>query len=369
MSVTPAATFTTTPDVITPTHALHADEPEVADVMSASSTSQARLPASEPHVPEVSSSCITQVTSTHAPEAESSSSMPAVATSPSDSVAPWLRDRTEKLCKLRDTLFGWPQELLQKLADLSSDDEHEYAEYMLTMFNSMSMSTSFSEVDSPSTALAMMGAAALMLQGREVTKDSVPRTRNKFGIEWLSQSQQELSRHPYGSSCIFSDINDFWHPILADKLDTISRERLVMAVLKDLVKSSVCTGRVAYCKKCNRDCRVSEADLHIGGMPCVDFSARGQQGQLDGPTTTALLVFIAMRRDLQEPFFIQENVASFLDEFFWSMLSDLYELQSCVIDPESTFGWPVARRAKFVVGRHKTKKQCRGICDWTSSSA
>ena len=263
VSVTPAATFTTTPDVITPIHALHADEPEVADVMVATSPSQARLPASEPHVSEVSSSCETQVTSTHAPEAESSSLMPAAATSPSDSVAPWLRDRTEKLSKLRDTLFGWPQELLRKLAELSSDDEHEYAEYMLTVFNSMSMSTSFSGVDSPSTALAMMGAAALTLQGREVTKDSVPRTCNKFGIEWLSQSQQELSRHPYGSSCIFSDINDFWHPTLADKLDTISRERLVMAVLKDLVKPSVCTGRVAYCKKCNRNCRVSEADLHI----------------------------------------------------------------------------------------------------------
>ena len=128
-----------------------------------------------------------------------------------------------------------------------------------------------------------------------------------------------------------------------------------MTILKDLVESSVCTGRVAYCEKCSRNCKVSEADLHIGGTPCVDFSARGQQDQLDGKTTTALLAFVAMRKELQEPFFVQENVPSFPDEFLSSMLSDIYELQSCVIDPECTFGWPVARRRKYVVGRHKTK--------------
>ncbi|CAE7293769.1 unnamed protein product [Symbiodinium microadriaticum] len=290
---------------------------------------------------------------------EASSTAPdasdAVAPQAPEVLDPWLVDRQGRLEVLRGTLFTWPEDMLRSVASLASTPSAEYAEYLETILNSMSVSTSFSGVDSPSTALAMMGAAALTLQGREVTKDSVPKVCNKFGIEWLPQSQQELRRHPYGPNCIFSDINGFWLPTLADKLDTISRERRVMTILKDLVESSVCTGRVAYCEKCSRNCKVSEADLHIGGTPCVDFSSRGQQDQLGGRTTTSLLAFVAMRREVQEPYFVQENVPSFPDEFLSSMLSDLYELQSCVIDPECTFGWPVSRRRKYVVGRHKTQ--------------
>ncbi|CAE7405505.1 unnamed protein product, partial [Symbiodinium necroappetens] len=290
---------------------------------------------------------------------EASSMPPDASAAPASQVLDrWLVGRHAKLEVLRDTLFAWPEDMLRSVASLpcvSAAEHAEYAEYLVTVLSSMSLSTSFSGVDSPSTALAMMGAAALKMQGREVTKDSVPKACNKFGIEWLPQSQQELRRHPFGPGCIFSDINAFWLPTIADKLDTISRERRIMTMLKDLVQTTVCTGRIAYCEKCSRNCKVSEADLHVGGTPCVDFSSRGQQDQLDGKTTTSLLAFVAMRREIQEPFFVQENVQSFPDEFLSSMLSDLYELQSCVLDPECTFGWPVARRRKYVVGRHKTK--------------
>ena len=155
----------------------------------------------EPHVVMSAAVTVSSEASSTAPDASD-----AVAPQAPEVLDPWLVDRQDRLEVLRGTLFTWPEDMLRSAASLASTPSAEYAEYLETILNSMSVSTSFSGVDSPSTALAMMGAAALTLQGREVTKDSVPKVCNKFGIEWLPQSQQELRRHPYGPSCIFSDI-------------------------------------------------------------------------------------------------------------------------------------------------------------------
>ena len=274
-------------------------------------------------------------------------------------------NRGARLNTLRETLFNWPETMIKKVAWMartSADDgsvpadsyEREYAEFVGNMLASMSMTTSFSGIDSPSTALAMLGAGAVMLSGFEPSAENMPVPQNLWAVEWLKGSQAQLKKHPYGPCCIFTDINDLWLPSLADKLDTISREHKIMSVLKELVVSAVCTSRTAHCKVCNRSCALREGDVHVGGTPCTDFSARGDRDKLDGKTTSALLAFVAMRRDFQEPYWVQENVASFPDAFLRSTLQDLYEIQSCVVDP-SMLGWPIARRRKYVVGRHLQK--------------
>ena len=280
-------------------------------------------------------------------------------------------ERLRKVQYLRDTLFRWPETMAVKIATIAcsggsgpdqmpqlhqppAEQHRDYLRRMWDVLNSLTLSTSFSGIDSPSSALAMIGAAITSLLGETPCESNIPDTKNLFAIEWLSSSQQQLLDHPFGPKCVFGDITAFYLPSLASKLETIVQQRRTMNTLKPLLLSTVCTGRSGFCEACQQNCSIKEADMHIGGTPCTDFSARGEREELDGKTTTALLSFVGMRRDLQEPFWLQENVVTFPVSLLLEMLSDLYEIQSCVIDPP-TLGWPVQRKRQYIIGRHRTK--------------
>ena len=264
---------------------------------------------------------------------------------------------TERLERLSSTLFNWPSSMVKTVAQIAggnSSDVAEYAEYMRTILCSLSISTSFSGIDAPSTALAMLSTGVLQHSGRAVTAQEMPKTRNTWSVEWVASAQQELMHHPFGPRCVFGDINSFWLRSIAEKADSICGQRQTMAMLRELVMSTTCTGRTAYCSSCQRQCTITESDIHIGGTPCTDFSPRGDRDQLSGKTTMALLSWASMRRDVQEPYWVQENVPAFPESVLQELLSDLYEIQSCVLDPAG-LGWPVTRRRQYIVGRHKTK--------------
>ena len=263
-------------------------------------------------------------------------------------------DTSMRLERLRAMLFTWPTSVVDTTAGLAMSETAEYAEYLRAILNSLSISTSFSGVDAPSTALGMLSAGVLQQLGETVTPDAMPKTKNVWAVEWVASAQQELLHHPFGPDCVYGDINSFWLRSIAEKAESICSQRRTMAMLKEHVMSTTCTGRTAYCSACQRQCTISEADIHIGGTPCTDFSPRGDRDQLDGKTTLSLLSWVSMRRDVQEPYWVQENVPAFPQSVLKDLLSDIYEIQSCVVDP-AWLGWPVVRRRQYIVGRHRTK--------------
>jgi site-specific DNA-cytosine methylase len=109
--------------------------------------------------------------------------------------------------------------------------------------------------------------------------------------------------------------------------------------------------------QCGFACKARRAKLHIAGTPCVDFSTRGLQAKENGPTLVFLLCWIAMRIMLQEMLVIQENVADFTTNLLLQWLGHLYHIDVCILCP-SACGWPVARRRKYTVLRHRYKTRC-----------
>ena len=103
-----------------------------------------------------------------------------------------------------------------------------------------------------------------------------------------------------------------------------------------------------------RTCQAKEADLHVAGTPCVDFSSRGSRQGLAGKTSAALIAWIGQRLRIQEAFIIQENVPSFPTDILQKVLGQVYFIDVVVLDPHA-FGWPIARKRKFTLLRHRLK--------------
>ena len=107
---------------------------------------------------------------------------------------------------------------------------------------------------------------------------------------------------------------------------------------------------------------MQEADTHIAGTSCVDYSPRGTQGGDRGPTFVAFLAWIGMRLELQEAIIVHENVQQFDPAALVAYLGCLYYVDSAVLNPERE-GWPVARVRRYTILRHKFKTTaCR--CSW-----
>ena len=97
-----------------------------------------------------------------------------------------------------------------------------------------------------------------------------------------------------------------------------------------------------------------EADVHVAGTPCVDFSPRGKCEGALGKTIQHFYCWIAMRRDFQEKFILQENVKGFETKLIADCLEDIYYIHIVILDPHQC-GWPISRCRKFTVLRHKLK--------------
>ena len=104
----------------------------------------------------------------------------------------------------------------------------------------------------------------------------------------------------------------------------------------------------------NCNCKVESADLHIAGTPCTDFSARGHQLGLEGPTTGLLFCWLILRILLQDKYVLQENVVSFVTDVIAAVLGRLYFIDQIVLDAKC-LGWPVSRKRKYTLLRHRYK--------------
>ena len=123
---------------------------------------------------------------------------------------------------------------------VSTTDDADLRLYLLELKKVMSnttMSTSFSGVDTPATAMAMMSAGIHVELGLDCDAKTLADAvgPNLWAIEKFSKSQFELEKHPFGPKCIFGDINDFWQDSVRLRLDALKQSHLIQTVLKDLV--------------------------------------------------------------------------------------------------------------------------------------
>lgn len=184
-------------------------------------------------------------------------------------------------------LFQWPSKMINVLAnrttststsssrqptptqqvqpvDSSFDhDRHAYLQSLQKAMSSVSMSTSFSGIDTPATALMMLSAGLFDelgvdsngLDAQLVLKHT---PSNLWACEWFSRSQQELLRHPHQPKHIFSDINSFWLKSIGNRIEALVDKQLINTVLKRLVLTTSTVKTSGYCVKCQTECVASQ---------------------------------------------------------------------------------------------------------------
>lgn len=278
--------------------------------------------------------------------------------------------------RMLQKLFRYPVYLLScllKATGLCSDafDEpelarpclHENGRRWIRQFErktqQTSFSTSFSGIDTPSIALAMLQLGANELLVPECLngpnrRTQAPSMNNLWACEKYGPSQEELLRSPHGPGCVFADMEGFWVDSVRQKAHALHASRMVESVLVPLVMSGRASRQAAWCVKHQKFCKAETADVHIAGTPCVAYSPRGSVLGLQDITVLVYLAWISQRRLCQECWVVQENVDEFPTDHLRQMLEDIYEIVCCVINP-ALLGWPVQRVRKYHVMRHRKK--------------
>ena len=179
-------------------------------------------------------------------------------------------------------LFEWPSKMINVLANSttpssgqatptkqavqpvdSSSDRHAYLQSLQTVMSSVSMSTSFSGIDTPATALMMLSAGLfdeLGVDSNGLDTQSVLKhtPSNLWACEWFSRSQHELLRHPHQPKHIFADINSFWLKSIGNRIEALVDQQLINTVLKRLVLTTSTVKTSGYCVKCRKECVASQ---------------------------------------------------------------------------------------------------------------
>ena len=145
----------------------------------------------------------------------------------------------------------------------ASSSRHEYLQSLQKIMSSTSISTSFSGIDTPATALMMLSAGLfdeLGVDSSELDTQLVLKhtPRNLWACEWFSRSQSELLRHPHQPDHIFSDINTFWLKSIGNRIKALVDHQLIDTVLKKLILTTSTVKTTGYCIRCQKECVVSQ---------------------------------------------------------------------------------------------------------------
>ena len=245
--------------------------------------------------------------------------------------------------------YAWPRFCLSQLNEHL--DKTCTRDMVRDLRAGTTISTSFSGVESPGTAANMIIDSL-----RQMHNTDMPPIYILHNIEIDAEKQAELLLHPSWAGaghiepCLFGDINDFFVDELADTIKYLLKNPgLAMTILAPLVKK----GKAMKARRHNQECTLKTATGHLAGTPCVAFSARGKElGECD-KTIVAFLAWCGLRRLLEEPVVVQENVEAFPIDLVEEMLADLYSLESVVVSPLQ-LGWPVSRDRRWTCLRHRT---------------
>eukprot|EP00959_Pyramimonas_sp_CCMP1952_P120097 2511090-Pyramimonas_sp.AAC.1 len=249
------------------------------------------------------------------------------------------------------TLFGWVDHSIQFAAWATQTTAAEVRRQLSDTFTGFTISTAFSGIGAPEMALQSI-----------MKYLNVPeRSNTLFAIEWDQECRRELALIPNGPRCLFSDINDFWDSSL-DIQDwwTLTDYEQAIVTGNSIQRSGVWCG-LHNCYSCV----IRSANCAIGGTPCPDWSSQGSGGGVDGSDLMATMCWVAMRWELEEDMFINENVQRFPPELILACLAAKYVIQS-VVCRLTDQGWPHRRSRRITVGIHK-RRIIAGM-DWTMFS-
>ena len=166
------------------------------------------------------------------------------------------RERMQKV----EHLMNWPAELLHAMFAEQDTCNIGYTyqgflQHLRGCADGIRVSTAFSGVDTPATAMELISLALSNELGMPLQDRAI--IRNTFGVEWFSKSQTELLRHPCGPEHLFGDMNCFWTDTMKHKIDAIMSQGHFVDVMKELISKSDIKSLVrthAYCLKCGSVC-------------------------------------------------------------------------------------------------------------------
>ena len=179
------------------------------------------------------------------------------------------QQRNESMSILQD-MFGWPSKDISLVASVACSTcvDHPFLDNLIKNKGSFTISTSFSGIDTPATAFAMLYLGALNLRKRPVTESELAKLRshNLWGIEWSSSSQKELLRHPFGPQCLFSDINGFLADSTLSKMPSLLESRRLIDVFLHAIKSGHAASHLrpaCSCLRHGKACSVIWLSLNV----------------------------------------------------------------------------------------------------------
>ncbi|CAE7837095.1 unnamed protein product [Symbiodinium sp. CCMP2592] len=212
-----------------------------------------------------------------------------------------------------DGMFDFWDFSFDKMVDGMSEDERlDTWERLARSLEDDSLSTAYSGVRAPETAMSVMRYRLGLRLGREVKCNN---HNLSHAIEWSPDAQAEclLSARHEGGGCVFGNIADFFRSELKDSVipQLLAKPAMTLEVLQPLLRT-------------NR-------------LEIVYFMA-----------------WLGLRMLLQEPDVTQENVVGFPPDVIEQAVSSIYYMEVCELDAVQ-FGCACARRRQFIRLRHKEK--------------
>jgi len=167
-------------------------------------------------------------------------------------------------------------------------------------------------------------------------------------MDWDLECRRELAC--LSPSCLFADINQFWNPV-ADVQPWWPLDWFNKAILRG--ESVLRQGPWCSMHESN-GCLLARATCAIAGTPCPDWSSQcAHQGE-EGHDLMATMAWVALRHELEEDFFVNENVKQFPPFTILTALTNKYAVQTHVLELP-TLGWPQRRVRRITVGFNKKK--------------
>ena len=228
---------------------------------------------------------------------------------------------TPVIKSLRDA-FGWPRHYWDAAATTTCVDQ------MASAFATIDISTAFSGVCAPSTALHCI------LEGLQPVKAKHISFTYRWAIEWSTEAQLELNVLPVKPDDLFSDILSFLTPKAAQELTSLGPEPQLVDMENIILRS-----------KNAITIRMVGSRIHIAGTPCTDFSPQGKCEGLSGITMKYLLTWCRIMLELRIPIIVTENVKSFPWRQLHAYLPG-YSAQTVVLR-NTSFGHAVERCRRY----------------------
>ena len=235
-----------------------------------------------------------------------------------------------------------------------------------TRLRNTRLSTSFSGTGGAENALD-----AIVHGLRRFTPGGCSPPTNEFAVEWFDESRYELRMLRNPPKHVFTDICDFIHPSFSQELKGAATNMSYESLRSLLTQRGKCLLEMsAFCVVCGKRCTATRCDVHVAGTPCVAWSRLGKREFASGVTLLPFMIWVGMRRALQETCVLHENVQDFDTGLFEELLGDLYVVKTCILNA-AHFGQHTERVRRFTWLMHKTSfvqrlRNGTPLVDWDS---